>query len=122
MSGYSGSGPSGPVSVPKPQGATSGPVFMPRPVQGYQAPVRTVDYSYKPQYQAPRQTQSPQWAVPKAPPLQIGMPGYNYQVGDIDTNPQGIIYNEDGQQIGGPRFNTDGMYLGTWESGLTSGS
>lgn len=110
-----------PISVAKPKQSTNGPVFMPRPVQGYQ-PTRTVDYSYKPQYTPARQIPQPQWAIPQYPAPAMGMPEYNYQIGDIDYRPKGQIYNEDGQQIGGPRFNSDGMYIGTWESGLSDGT
>lgn len=172
-----------PKTVAKPQQAAGGPTFMPRPVQGYQAPARTVDYSYKPQgqqgqtiasptwampqtaggvslggrffpalrqpitygangrmnlaseapprtvdygytpqTQAPRQIQNQQIAAPQLTPPQTGGAGYNYQVGDIVYNPQGMTYDADGNQTGGPRFNTDGMYTGTWEGGLSDGT
>lgn len=58
---------SGPVSV-------AGPVFMARPVQGYQAPMRAVDYSYRPQYTPARQIPSPQWAIPQYPAPVIEQP------------------------------------------------
>ena len=61
---FSASPTSGPVMVAKPQGYASGPTLMDKPIQGYQAPARATDYSYKPQYTAGRTIASPRWAVP----------------------------------------------------------
>lgn len=103
-----------PISVAKPKQSTNGPVFMPRPVQGYQ-PTRTVDYSYKPQYTPARQIPSPVWAIPQYPAPIIEPPTW-------ENSQSQIIRDVDGNQIGGPRFDADGMYIGTWESGLTDGT
>ena len=61
---FSATPSSGPVSVARPMGYQGGPVLMDKPIQGYQAPMRTVDYSYRPQYTPGRTIESPRWAVP----------------------------------------------------------
>lgn len=122
MSGYSGSGPSGPVSVAKPMQSTASPTFMPRPMQGYQAPARTVDYSYKPQYTAGRTIPSPQWAVPQLPAAESLIPANQLPNSYLYDGPDTRTWDADGNQTGGPRYNSDGMYIGTWESGLSDGT
>lgn len=111
---FSASPTNGPVMVAKPQGYANGPTLMDRPVQGYQAPMRAVDYSYRPQYTPARQIPSPQWAIPQYPAPVIEPPTW-------ENSQTQIIRDQDGTQIGGPRFNSDGMYIGTWESGLSDG-
>lgn len=107
---------SGPVSVAKPGGYPYGPTLMDKPVQGYQAPARAVDYSYKPQYTAGRTIPSPQWALPQLPAAESLIPANLYDGPDTRT------WDADGNQTGGPRYNSDGMYIGTWESGLSDGT
>lgn len=104
---------SGPVSV-------AGPVFMARPVQGYR-PMRTVDYSYKPQYTPARQIPSPQWAIPQYPAENL-TPANQQTNSYVWDGPDTRTWDADGNQTGGPRYNADGMYIGTWESGLSDGT
>ena len=113
--------PSGPVMVAKPQGYASGPTLMDRPVQGYQAPARAMDYSYRPQYTAGRTIPSPQWAIPQYPAVDL-TPANQQTNSYLWDGPDTRTWDADGNQTGGPRYNTDGLYVGSWESGLSDGS
>lgn len=66
----------------------------------------------------------PQWARPQqqayAPSSEPQRGGINpmYSGAGRDYTPQEQTYDVDGQQTGGSRYDTDGLYTGSWESGL----
>lgn len=91
----------GPVSVAQPPGSPYGPVLMDKPIQGYQAPARTVDYSYKPQYTAGRTIDSPRWATPSyAIPYGMGRLFPGLQAPSFDENGNMITAFEANAQEG----------------------